>query len=406
LSLFTPENIHFKDHVSQVKFLFIWRLSLGLCFIFFALSILFWFEDTSAWLTYLITLIVISGSLLYLNYSKNEIPAFMILVYGGSIIIHLDLNTVLDSSHFGNFSWMGVLILLGFFGLGIIQGFIVLTVNLLATLYFTLFTMHEHFEVLKQAEPLNKYVIAIEFTCTMFITGYIVYLFITAQRFAEKKLILANKELGENYTLIQRKNEEKTVLVKEIHHRVKNNLQIITSLLRLQMGEIKNEEARAHFGEAINRVMVMSSIHQKLYQGEDITQFVLSEYIEELAKELRQFFAQSLPVNIKINSEYEHVDLKTVVPIGLIINELLSNSFKYAFEGKDSGEIIINVIDKKDDFEIFYSDNGLWKVSDHEENGFGLELIDILTEQLSGTKTLVTNEEGTNYSFIFKKDDA
>jgi len=215
--------------------------------------------------------------------------------------------------------------------------------------------------------------------------------------------LLANKELEANNVLIQKRDAEKTILVKEIHHRVKNNLQIIISLLRLQMVELKGAESKKQFSEAINRVMVMSSIHQKLYQQKDIAQFKLSSFIEELSSELKLFFKEEFPVEIKINSEYEDIDLKTVVPVGLILNELLSNSFKYAFDGMDSGKIQIIGTEQENDFILNYSDNGIWKEPANENSGFGVELIEVLTEQLNGTKEFSVTDKGTEYKFTLKK---
>ena len=211
-------------------------------------------------------------------------------------------------------------------------------------------------------------------------------------------------ELAQANEILQNQNKEKEILIKEIHHRVKNNLQIIISLLRLQMTEVKNLEAKEHFSEAINRVMVMSSIHQKLYQEKDITKFSLKEYIEELSADLKMFFIEEFEISFKISVKYDSIDLKTVVPLGLILNELLSNSFKYAFIEKETGKISITIEKNLNGFSMIYSDNGKWKGISDENSGFGLELIDILTEQLNGSKNLKKETDETVYEFQFNPD--
>ncbi len=404
MSLFSPKKIRFDNYISQTKFLLIWRLCVILAIVFAVLTIIFSFDVSNGMITYLSADIGVIGLLIYLYFTGKYKIVFFTFVYVGTVIIHLDLNLIPDSSHFSNFSWLIVIVLLSFFGLGIKNGFIVISVNLLACFYFIFMSMNLHFESIHATDDLNKVIIAIETSCTLFIIGYLIYLFINMQRFVERKLLVANNELEENNLVILKRNEEKTILVKEIHHRVKNNLQIIISLLKLQGNEIDHDETKMHFNEAINRVMVMSSIHQRLYQAKDITKFNLTSYIEGLAEELKVFFCGDFPIKINVDSNCNDIGLKTVVPIGLLLNELLSNSFKYAFLHKDSGEIAINIEDvKADRFKITYSDDGIWREPLFGNRGFGLELIQILTEQMEGKKRFEVKDSGTYYSFKLNK---
>jgi two-component sensor histidine kinase len=403
MSLFTPRNTEFKNYLDKVKFLLIWRLALVFTFVLITLTIVFSFDDSNALYTYFAADIVIILGLLYLYKTRNYSPIFFFYAISGSVIIHLDLNFVLDSPHYTNFLWMIVIVLIAFFGLGMKWGTAVLSLNIFGSLYFIFFSMRNHYETMHEIESMNEIAISIEVPSAMIVIGYLIYLFIKAQRTAEYDLLQANKELEANNALIHKRDSEKTILVKEIHHRVKNNLQIIISLLRLQMAELKSAESKKQFSEAINRVMVMSSIHQKLYQQKDITQFKLSSFIEDLSSELKLFFKEEFPIEINITSEYEGIDLKTVVPVGLILNELLSNSFKYAFDGMDKGEINIRVKEERANFTLYYSDNGKWREPANENSGFGVELIEILTEQLNGVKEFNLTDNGTEYTFTLKK---
>ena len=118
---------------------------------------------------------------------------------------------------------------------------------------------------------------------------------------------------------LKQKNKENLTLVKEIHHRVKNNLQIIISLLRLQKGELKSLEAKEHFTEAINRIMVMSLIHKKLYQQEELASISIKSYLEDLSSDIISITSLGKPVEVVINSNIETIGLKTIVPLGLLI---------------------------------------------------------------------------------------
>jgi two-component sensor histidine kinase len=229
------------------------------------------------------------------------------------------------------------------------------------------------------------------------------YQFISFQNFSEAKLRKANIELANQNAVILAKNNENITLIKEIHHRVKNNLQIIISLLRLQQSEIVNEEARSNFTEAINRVMVMSSIHQRLYQEKEVSRIDLKSYLSDLAEDLKMIFQTEKKIDVHITSTYGEIDLKTLVPLGLLLNELISNSYKYAFNAVAEGEIKIDHCENQDKFDLIYSDNGTWREQESNRASFGLDLINILSEQLNGSFAFTTNETGTRYHFSLSK---
>ncbi len=192
-------------------------------------------------------------------------------------------------------------------------------------------------------------------------------------------------------------------MLKEIHHLVKNNLQIITSLLRLQSREIENQSSLEHFKEAIDRISAMTLIHNQMYQSKDLDRIALEPYFESLSKNILHSYALDIPVDIPFDIKIDHAASNNIVPMALIFNELMSNSFKYAFQNKSSGAIGIkaNQTGNKS-IEFNYADNGEWIEPAHEDS-FGLELIEALTEQLGGTVKRSTTG-GTHYSFIFESE--
>jgi PAS domain S-box-containing protein len=205
---------------------------------------------------------------------------------------------------------------------------------------------------------------------------------------------------------LKRSLEEKVVLLKEVHHRVKNNLQIISSLLCLQSEYIKDKKIVEVFLETQNRVMSMATIHELLYQSDDVASIELGNYIHNLVNELfNSYEAVSNDISLEINVEDISLDLDKAIPCGLIINEITSNCLKHAFPAGKKGEIVISVHSgKKTNIELIVSDNGIGLPKDidiQNPETLGLELISTLTEQLGG-KLEVDIKNGTKFKLTFK----
>lgn len=208
---------------------------------------------------------------------------------------------------------------------------------------------------------------------------------------------------------IQKDLNEKEVLLKEIHHRVKNNLQIICSLLNLQSQHITDKDALIKFEESRTRVQSMALVHEQLYQSKDFSRIDFSGYIKNLANGL--FVAYSTDpgrIELKLNVEKVLLGIDLAVPCGLIINELISNALKHAFplSYKDKGKIEINLCQsERNEIELTVTDNGVGLPKDlefKEAKSLGLKLIRILVEnQLDGVIN-VDRKKGTKYHIIYK----
>lgn len=206
-------------------------------------------------------------------------------------------------------------------------------------------------------------------------------------------------------TLLQNNIRQKEVLLKEIHHRVKNNLSVISGLLELQSNAIKDNGFELTFKESQNRVKSIALIHQRLYQYESLSSIELKEYLEDLYKQIYSVFKNKNQIVDFINKVPEtFLDIDTAVPIGLILNELFTNSFKYAFNPNTRGEISIELHNTKEgSYQLIYKDNGkgLGQNFDFKKVGsFGLKLVNRLCIQLFGR---VGYEYCDNYS-IFNID--
>jgi two-component sensor histidine kinase len=227
--------------------------------------------------------------------------------------------------------------------------------------------------------------------------GYLVYLFIKTSNYAEKELRLKNERLNNHFDVIYKQNKQKETMLKEIHHRVKNNLQIIVSLLRLQAYSKESNGELKEFNDAINRINAMSLIHEKLYQSDMLTDFDLHKYLTSLGENIIEGYG-SQEIEVKIEVSATNLSSKTIVPLALLFNELLTNSIKHAFSEQESAKIEVKVEESIDSqFKVSYCDNGKWKESEIES--FGLNLIETMTEQLEGTYNREKRIDGTAYEF-------
>lgn len=203
--------------------------------------------------------------------------------------------------------------------------------------------------------------------------------------------------------------KQKDMLLKEIHHRVKNNLQIISSLIKLQSAHVKDKEIHSLFAESQNRIKTMALIHEKLYRSTDISVIEFYDYIKNLVDSLYASYGMSTErVRPVIEFRSIYLDIDTAIPCGLIINEVISNCLKYAFPELRKGQITID-LQEKDESEYLLSihDNGIGipeEVNIANTNSLGLKLIKILSEQLGGGAELI-RDGGTEFRISFKRSN-
>jgi two-component sensor histidine kinase len=199
---------------------------------------------------------------------------------------------------------------------------------------------------------------------------------------------------------------EKNVLLREIHHRVKNNMQIISSLLSLQSSTIENQDMKDIFNESQNRVKSMSMIHEQLYQTDDLALIDFNIYINGLIKSLFQIYSLDwAPIRWEVDVEDVKLNLETAIPCGLIINELVSNSLKHAFlEGSD-GQIMVKMRKEDEIITLIVADNGIGLPKDfniEKATTLGLKLVKTLVNQLEG-EMVINTDNGTSFNIRLKE---
>ncbi|MBP1946905.1 sensor histidine kinase [Methanobacterium petrolearium] len=195
---------------------------------------------------------------------------------------------------------------------------------------------------------------------------------------------------------------EKEVMVQEVHHRVKNNMQVISSLLRLQSMYLDNEKVKNALQESQNRVQSMAMVHEKLYQSKDLSSVDLEGYLHQIMRYLLDNYKMEFhQIKTVIRAEKAEIDVKTASPLGLIVNELITNSLKYAFpEGK--GEITLNVCLVGDYYHLTVADDGIGLPDDFQldrTETLGLQLVNRLVGQIDG---FITLGEGKGTKFVIK----
>jgi two-component sensor histidine kinase/Tfp pilus assembly protein PilF len=202
--------------------------------------------------------------------------------------------------------------------------------------------------------------------------------------------------------LLEKKNLEKEFLLKEIHHRVKNNLETISSLLTLQIAKLDNPYFQQIMEETYTRVQSMGMIHLQLYKEDNFKAVAMKEFFEGLGKFILDTFDATERIDFTIEMDPIELDVDLAIPIGLIVNELISNSLKYAFPDQEKGRICINLYENEESLFLEVSDDGIGMIPDStaKGTGFGKELISLLTRQLDGKMT-ISNSSGAAFSFEF-----
>lgn len=223
-----------------------------------------------------------------------------------------------------------------------------------------------------------------------------------------KTLLKTHNDLYKSKKALMLQMDEKETLLKEVHHRVKNNLQTVSSLLSLQSRNVEEAKMKALLKSTQNRVISMAMVHEMLYMRKDIAHIEYKSYVQELSEYLiRSIKGLDSKVNLKIEIPEIKLGIDTAIPLGLLINEAVTNALKYGFADEEEGEIYIALkkeIDKQ--YTLNIGDNGVGypdNVNYKNTKSLGLKLIYNLTRQLKGTIQRDNSKKGTNYIIKFRE---
>lgn len=225
-----------------------------------------------------------------------------------------------------------------------------------------------------------------------FFTSFVIWIFRKSYDGEQRTIKSQKEELERLYLESNEKNQYIESLMKELHHRVKNNLQVISSLISLQSNRMKDEEARQALEEGRTRINAMALIHQKLYMDNELAAVNMKEYLEHLSGSLAESFGYpSTVVSTDVQPAGQTLDIDRAVSIGLIVNELVTNAFKHAFQGVTNPGVFVLLHQLPDAMQLEITDNGNGinqeKISN---NSFGMKLVHTLVQQLGATITIET----------------
>ncbi|MCC5814064.1 MAG: PAS domain S-box protein [Leptospira sp.] len=224
--------------------------------------------------------------------------------------------------------------------------------------------------------------------------GIVTFHEVTERIQMEHSILASNKELDLML-------EQKGILIKEIHHRVKNNLVLISSLLSLQADESTDEKLKVSLKDAESRVCGMINLYNQLFINENNSAVSVKIYLEDLLTNIKEIYSAFSDFDLKYEIEDIDVDTKVIINLGIIVNEVITNSIKYAFPKNQKGIIQIHLNKVGNDVRLVISDNGVGFSINQKEKGFGLRLIEMLVKQLKGESIFVW-ENGTNFTLQFR----
>ncbi|MEX2403025.1 MAG: histidine kinase dimerization/phosphoacceptor domain -containing protein [Balneolales bacterium] len=206
-------------------------------------------------------------------------------------------------------------------------------------------------------------------------------------------------------SLVEKDNllQEKDVLIKEVHHRVKNNLAIITSLLNIQASSVNDEYYKSLLVESENRVRSMGMIHEMLYRQDDFSSISFESYILKLLQFIStNYLRTGLSVKYDVEARGIFLNMNIAVPCALITNELITNAYKHAFTGRDTGKITVSLSQTGNQYTLIIQDNGIGFPEKPDESTLGMSLVHGLARQIGGTVT-IKNKNGTSFIITFEQ---
>ncbi len=255
---------------------------------------------------------------------------------------------------------------------------------------------------IQHLKTLRNRIIAIFFIVAFIFTLIIIFYVYRGYR----KKVVINELLEVQRNEAQRKNEEKNMMLKEIHHRVKNSLQVVSSLIRLQANEVDDDRINKMFEETQNRVLSIARLHEQMYNSENLKEINIKTHFTPLVKDLIKDYNMGTKINLVIDLPNVEMSSKTLIPLGLIINEMISNSLKYAFVGKTEGSVTVTIKHLSEQlYEMIIGDDGVGMPKDFDfenSSSLGTQLIHIFTEQLNGNIKRL-EKEGTYFKIEFEK---
>lgn len=390
MNWWTPDIDPSYNYYEKGSYILIWRISILFAIVLSILTFLSIGEKSIVAFIYGSEAVLSVFALFYLYKFKNAKTIFWLFTLSASGFVVYSMYALKHTLHYSDFMWIMCIVLFAFIGLKYKYALIFVAIHLLVIAHFSFFELNEHLGALRLRTNYELLSLTIEMSFAFIVMSALIYQNIKFQAYSLS-------ELKKTHKALEKKNEENVTLLKEIHHRVKNNLQIVVSLLRMQREKIPASKTRDELDNAVKRVMAISLIHNKLYKSTELSSIRFDNYVKRLIDEIISFHSDTQDINVELSNDIESLDMNIMIPLGLIINELVTNSIKHAHDHNSSVEIkIVFDLDDKGLVNMTYLDNGSWK--ENTDKGLGMELIDSLSNQLEGE----LEREGSTYNIKFR----
>lgn len=395
------QHIRTSSNFDVIRMRLAKRMSVMFLIVFIFLSFAYYSDSFESFVTMLLGIVLSLISVWSVWSLKSFLVPFYIYSFGGVFVTSFALLTFHNTIHFVDILWIIAAVQLGFFGIGKRIGMMLLSCAIIVIAIFIFFIINIHIEQVTIRSDYQNFTLIIELASAFLLNLYFVFMLLGEYEVSIERFKETVFEKMKQNKLIESQNQEKSILIREVHYRVKENLQIISTFLRMQQHEINSEEVKTVFVEAINRVDSMLLVHNKLYKGNKLTNASVYDYVKGLIKDSVGLSLLRNEVEINVRTNVSTFDMKTLLPIGLILNELTSNAIKHAFLNKSNPCITIEIMLIDNVVKLIFIDNGTWKQNTNSKSSFGLALIEMLTEQLEGKIKVEKNQDSTMYLLLF-----
>lgn len=381
--LILPPTASYTSLIEVGKYNLLWNVSLILVPIFLVLLIIHVSFGDVSWLTSLCALAVCFTNIYILQKSRKYVFVGWFSVILGVLICQSAIFIVQDSRLLADAMWCILIAFFSFFLFGNFAGLTVLLLNLSGLIFYQFIATPEELAAKGITVDMVDYKMTINVYYVAFALAFII-----------GKMQSSNRRINASYEEQIRHNE---LLFKEVHHRVKNNLQIMASLLRLQASESENKEVVASLQAAVGRVTSMAFIHESMYKKNKLQSMHFNEYTTQLLQNVIDNSSHTQKVSLNVTGDDLILNPDSLVSLSLLLNELGTNSLKHAFK-EESGKIYLSIKREETHFKISYSDSGKW-IEAKSSSSFGKELIITLCEHLEGE--VKRNEEAESAEYCF-----
>ncbi len=390
MNWWTPKIASDVNYYDKGRYILMWRICLLFIFVLSLLAILNINTDSIVSFIYGSEAVISIFALWFLHKYKNTRFLFWLFTVSASGFIIYSMYSIEHTLHYSDFTWILCIILFAFIGLQYKYALVFVLLHLLVIAHFSFFELNHHLTALRPRTDFELITVMIEMSFAFLIMCALLYQNIQFQNFALSELKITHEKL-------EKQNEENVMLLKEIHHRVKNNLQIVISILRMQRDKLHDNHIKEELDNAVKRVMAISLIHNKLYKSKELSSIRFDKYVEQLIEEICSFHEGTTDIEYQLNIDVTSMEINNMIPLGLIINELVTNSIKHSNDAGKKVKIYIAFTEiTSGSIQFDYQDNGEWIES--SDLGLGLELIESLNDQLEGSLERI----GTKYCLKFK----